>query len=148
MGRFVSFGAGLGFWLGASWLFRLPRFHDHLSGPSLIAGYSLIAVGCLSLFFSLQGLAARRLPGILVYLGKISYGLYVFHMLVLQVTAPLMRNLAQHYFLDFGGLTPFFTLYALALGATGLLSIVSYKYLETPFLVLKKRFTFIPSRAI
>jgi peptidoglycan/LPS O-acetylase OafA/YrhL len=69
-------------------------------------------------------------------------------MLVLEATFLLMQKLAHHYSYALGGVIPFLILYALAFAGTTVISMISYKYLEKPFLVLKRSFTFIPSRAI
>ena len=85
---------------------------------------------------SLFGAPQSLLPKQLIYLGKISYGLYVFHVPI--------RELVRHLF---GGMRhstlfqPFLTM-ALTIGIAAL----SYKYFEKPFLRMKERFEFVPSR--
>ena len=76
---------------------------------------------------------------LLKYLGKISYGIYVFHIFAVRVIdyvlkhygdSPLtQRNPMFHFFFPFGA-----TLLAI------LLSAVSYEFLEKPFLKLKTKF--------
>lgn len=134
--------------MAASWLFRLERFGSHLPGSILVTGYSLIGIGCLLLFVSLLGIAPGRLPKTLVYLGKISYGLYVFHIFSLELVYLLLRRFADNFAFVYGAFALFVVTYVLALAATIVFAILSYRYFETPFLVLKKRFTFIQSRAI
>jgi peptidoglycan/LPS O-acetylase OafA/YrhL len=77
----------------------------------------------------------------LIYLGQISYGLYVYHELSL---------LLSHYAL--GGYTNRAWGYALywvvAVLLTILMAAVSYQLVERPFLKLKKRFTLVASRPI
>jgi peptidoglycan/LPS O-acetylase OafA/YrhL len=69
---------------------------------------------------------------ILVYLGRISYGLYVFHF-------PVIYGVRE----GFGLRWPLRLL--LTLGLTVALAAYSYRFLEQPFLRLKQRFTYVRS---
>lgn len=75
----------------------------------------------------------------LVYLGRISYSLYVFHVLGLMITDYTIRhedtNLPHYLFRN-----------AVAFAITVAFAAVSYRWLEMPFLNLKQRFTHILSR--
>jgi peptidoglycan/LPS O-acetylase OafA/YrhL len=82
---------------------------------------------------------ARRILGCppLRYLGKISYGFYVYHLAALYAAEKLLGLVSD-------GSRP-------AVFAAGLLLTVgaaslSYAILERPFLLLKERFAFVPSR--
>lgn len=143
--RWSAFCAGLGLWLAASCLFRLPRFHDHLPGVVLVSGYSLIAAGCVLLFLSVLG-ASGRLPRPLIYLGRISYGLYVFHWLFLELVYIAPNIQAGEFVAPHNSLGSFATKFVLALAGTVLAATLSYRQFEMPFLKLKKRFTWVPSR--
>ena len=76
---------------------------------------------------------------LLLYLGKISYGLYVLHEFAHFCAARLIRAstpmavLAQ----SIAGLT-----------LTVLLAAASYRWLESPFLRLKERFAHVQSRPV
>jgi hypothetical protein len=74
-----------------------------------------------------------------VYLGRISYGLYVFHVLGLMIS---------DYAIPHQGASLGRFLYRDAVGfaITVALSAISFRWLETPFLNLKQRFTHILSR--
>lgn len=78
----------------------------------------------------------------LVYLGKISYGLYVFHLMAtrIAVLAFVYFSINQNYFTSWR----FFS----GLVITILIAIVSYQLLEKPFLKMKDRFAFIRSKPI
>ncbi|HTZ56917.1 MAG TPA: acyltransferase [Acidobacteriaceae bacterium] len=111
-----------------------------------IAPRYLIALpGCLCLFFSLLPLAGGGLQKPLIYLGKISYGLYVFHVLWLGVARDLLRHAVAGHVSPLGSQL---LAMALALPATVVTSVISYRYLESPFLRLKRRFTVIRSRPV
>jgi peptidoglycan/LPS O-acetylase OafA/YrhL len=93
-------------------------------------GYLFFDVGAVSLFLGIYG---ARLPSFcrpLVYLGKLSYGLYVFHFLAL---------------LALGLYHPKY-MYVPALVATFACAVVSYYCLEMPFLKLKRRFVYVKNR--
>jgi peptidoglycan/LPS O-acetylase OafA/YrhL len=109
-----------------------------------IAPRYLIALpGCLCLFFSLLQLTAGKLQQPFIYLGKISYGLYVFHVAWLG----LFRDLIAH-FLGSHPLASQVAAMALAFPATLATGMLSYRYLESPFLRFKKRFTVVRSRPL
>jgi peptidoglycan/LPS O-acetylase OafA/YrhL len=145
--RGTVFGSGFLLWLAASWLFRLNRFHDRLPGGVLLVEYSLIAAGCILLFLSLLG-ASKRLPKFIIYLGKISYGLYVYHWLFLELVYVVPHTSAGEFIAPHNSIASFVAKYLLSLAATVLIAVFSYRYFERPFLELKKRFTFVVSRTI
>ncbi len=111
-----------------------------------IAPRFLIALaGCLCLFFSFVGSPAGRLQRPFIYLGKISYGLYVFHILWLGVVRNGMKYLVGDHLRPFASES---LIMAIALPATIVTAALSYRYLESPFLRLKKRFTIVRSRPV
>ena len=103
----------------------------------IYAGYLLAAAGCTLIMLAIIGIP--RVPVWLRYLGKISYGLYVFHLGVILFARWLWSKLMT------GPPNPFvidpFSL-ALCIG----LAALSYHFLESPFLRLKERFAFVRSR--
>jgi peptidoglycan/LPS O-acetylase OafA/YrhL len=107
----------------------------------------LIALlGCLCLFFSLLDVPADRLQRPFISLGKISYGLYVYHVLCLAGSRLLVGRFEARSQLD--PVTAELVAMALALPTTVAMAVLSYRYLETPFLRFKKRFTVIRSRPV
>ena len=72
---------------------------------------------------------------ILNYLGKISYGIYMYHWVVIMFIATTLSAYIKINYLPWN-----IILYALSLSITLLLSAVSYHTLESYFLNLKKKF--------
>src|ERR1700677_3780563 len=117
--------------------------------PSLAHDFAHIAprflvalVGCLCLFFSLLPLTAGRVQKPFIYLGKISYGLYVYHVPWLGAARHILELFA-------GNLSPLASqlcTMAIALPGAIVTGMLSYHYLESPFLRFKKRYTMVRSR--
>jgi len=77
----------------------------------------------------------------LEYLGKISYGLYVYHYLCIMIAEKVLQaNGVDHLYMLLREI--------MAFGLTVLMAAVSYAVLEKPFLNLKRRFTYIRSRPV
>ncbi len=98
--------------------------------------FALAGVGAATLFLGFLGMPCPEFARPLVTLGKISYGLYVYDPACLFATSKLLHTRK-----------PVATS-VLALTMTVAVAYVSYRWLETPFLRLKKRFTSVRSRAI
>jgi len=116
---------------------------------SLMATYPLIGIGTsLILFAVMQGnlwpLSYLFKTKILGYLGKISYGLYVYHLVCIWLAYQITNALVPPDRL----LVYPLTVLLLGLLITVLISMLSYQFVERPFLRLKERFTFIKSRPV
>jgi peptidoglycan/LPS O-acetylase OafA/YrhL len=135
------------------WLIAFLKFGVEADNPhpanalgSLI-GWAFVLGGTVLLFLSLLGTSSKYLPKAAIYLGRISYGLYIFHAFVLFLVFHVWKVRLTHlsvalrlsYWRDALG-----TIIALTL--TILVAMLSYHFFEKPFLRLKKRFTFVPSR--
>jgi peptidoglycan/LPS O-acetylase OafA/YrhL len=115
--------------------------------PSVMGGmigYPLMSLGGAAIFLSVLGAAedgaAFLKNSALVYLGKISYGLYAFHILAERLTDYLLHGHHQRH----GWALSWFC----ALVITFALALASFRWLESPFLRLKRKsFTYIPSGA-
>jgi peptidoglycan/LPS O-acetylase OafA/YrhL len=110
----------------------------------LMLGWPLAALACggilLSVLGSTDAFTAPLRSGPLVYLGRISYGLYVFHELVLKLDDRLFPDYT---------VSPSQMLAHWVFGLAGsiVLAAASYRWIELPFLRLKrKRFTVVASR--
>jgi peptidoglycan/LPS O-acetylase OafA/YrhL len=124
--RVMLFTVGVGLWLLASVTFGLAPLNSML--------YPLIVAGSVLMFLSATGAVAMRQP-VLVSLGRMSYGLYVFHMVGLAAAGSVFPASSVSKALT-------------GLVITVMLATASYRWLETPFLRLKRRFTYVDSRPV
>ena len=127
-------------------VFILPN--NDVTGWGLMLTYPLIGFGMSLVIFSAiqqkQGLFSKFISNkVFVYLGKISYGLYVFHFGVFGLTVTLISKWIGVQQLPFPRYTVPVLLVSLLL--TILFSAISYSLLEKPFLKLKERFSLISS---
>jgi peptidoglycan/LPS O-acetylase OafA/YrhL len=145
--RALSLIAGIGCWFVASVYLGVQADTPHSTVVQSPAGWALVLAGTLLLFLSLLGTPARWLPPWIVYLGRISYGLYLFHeliyFLILDLGKPRLTRLSEALHLASwrGAIGT-----GLSFGVTVLIAHLSYQFYERPFLRWKRRFTFVPSR--
>jgi peptidoglycan/LPS O-acetylase OafA/YrhL len=149
--RLAIFVVGITCWLITSGVFLIKRPGANPSLTSMISGYETAAFGSVLIFISVLGMRADILPRAFIYLGKISYGLYVFHETGFMVADNIEK--VERRLFPFANAAHFRTsLFAInkstALVATVALAMLSYRFLEAPFLNLKKKFTFVQSRGV
>jgi peptidoglycan/LPS O-acetylase OafA/YrhL len=96
--------------------------------------------GCVVIFLAVLGMS--KVCGSFIYLGKISYGLYVFHSGMLQISMWLTRplGLASH------SAANVFLVHGIALLLCILVANLSYRHFERLFMKLKERHAVILSR--
>jgi peptidoglycan/LPS O-acetylase OafA/YrhL len=110
-----------------------------------IVGKPLAAFASAGILVCFLGVRNYAICNSLVqYFGKISYGLYVIHMSALICVAHVLKESASRYETIGGRIE----IAAPALAITIAGAWISYKWLETPFLRLKERFTHIHSRPV
>jgi peptidoglycan/LPS O-acetylase OafA/YrhL len=112
---------------------------ESLQWVPTLAGFPSVAASCTLILIAVLGVSFH-LPRWLVYLGKISYALYVYHALGM---VPADQPMPTH--------THFRQLVlreTISLAAAGSLASASYTLLEKPFLRIKKRFQLIGSRPV
>jgi peptidoglycan/LPS O-acetylase OafA/YrhL len=112
---------------------------DPLTTLRILAGYPVVALGAASLLLGVLSSAKALSKSVLVYLGKISYGLYVYHVLGLMVSDYAVPHADT-------GLGRYLVRDAIALSLTIVFAAASFRWLETPFLGVKQRFTHVLSR--
>ena len=132
---------------GTAWVIvgQFCRLLDPDAKPiGVMIGYPLMSLGGVAIFLSVFGAAQDGAAFLknsgLVYLGNIAYGLYAYHYLGLRLSGYIF--VTRHDDLR----TQTFYLFC-GLAITFLLAVASFKWLETPFLRLKQRFTHVPSGA-
>lgn len=132
--------------LCAMLLFAIADFQFHFTAPRSSIADGMLSLNCgwlgiVLLFYSLLGAPQDGLKftaaSVLAYLGRISYGAYVFHIAAL--------DLVRYLFVKYAGRPATELTFALALLLTLVAAATSYRWYETPFLALKRRFTHIQS---
>lgn len=95
--------------------------------------YPSMTIWCAAVLIAVLGWRSptNRAFAWLVYLGKISFGLYVFHLAIIWGLEELTDNL--------------FVIIPLSFAATVVAAAISYRYLELPFLRIKEKFSIITS---
>jgi peptidoglycan/LPS O-acetylase OafA/YrhL len=112
---------------------------DPITTARIMAGYPVVAIGAVAMLIGVLSSASALSKSVLVYLGKISYGLYVYHVLGLMTSdyiVPAAEATLPRYMLRVG----------IALTLTVTFAAASFRWLESPFLGLKQRFTHVLSR--
>jgi peptidoglycan/LPS O-acetylase OafA/YrhL len=130
---------GITTWI-ATYAFSVSSSPPKFSTWKLAMGHPLTAVASVAILLSAMGSQHPFLRNkLLLYLGKISYGLYVVHEFAHFCAARLIR-----------ASTPMAVLAQsiIGLALTVLLAAASYRWLESPFLRLKERFAHVQSRPV
>ena len=129
---------GLGmFWFLGTFPFSAKFFTAPLWSYPIAAVASVLCI--LALVSAPQRLAFPLPLRALSYLGKISYGLYVFHFPAILLSHTILPEVAQDKWLWVHRIT-------LAAVTTLVAAMISYECLEKPFLKLKRRFSYVESR--
>ena len=104
-------------------------------------GFGAGLIGVTLIFYALLGAPTDGMrfetSKVLLFLGRISYGLYVFHYALLEAAKLLL--------IRFTGACPPIAVAALALPVTVLFAWASYRWFELPFLRVKRRFAHVDS---
>ena len=126
----------------ADFLFYAASTPVHATAIRTPPGFALAMLGTVLIFLSALGAALPTVASSLIYLGKISFGLYIFHLACIHLAIHVARSFfhLQHNFLA--------VVWGLGLPLTILVAAASYHYIERPFLRLKERFTVVRSRSV
>ncbi len=150
--RLAIIGAGAASWMLATYGFHV-RFHA-LPFPGVghvIFGYQAALIGTLLILLGTLGVKASLVPGWAIYLGRISFGLYVFHDFFLFLSEQFtighlitlgIRSYPLRIVLS-GGIDSLLPLLFTIATAS-----LSYRFFESKFLKLKKRYTVIQNQPI
>jgi peptidoglycan/LPS O-acetylase OafA/YrhL len=144
----IAFGIILAVLLAASY-FQIKG--DPLTVSRVMLGYPVASIGAAAIFLATlrPSAASATKPSTasspawgtkaLIYLGQISYGLYVFHVIGLMTSDYTVAHQGS-------SLGRYLFRVAVAFAVTVVLAALSYRYLETPFLKVKLRFRQVQSR--
>jgi peptidoglycan/LPS O-acetylase OafA/YrhL len=114
--------------------FRVPSFIDN---EIVSAATVVIIIGQITGKNKLVNLENK----VCDFIGKISYGIYVIHPLLIFFMAKLIGNLSDK------GFWSYIFVYTVVSGVTITMAYLSYNYFEKPFLKIKQKFTVIKSSA-
>jgi peptidoglycan/LPS O-acetylase OafA/YrhL len=143
--RALIFAAAASLWIFAVIGLGVKSYDAHTTVAGGLMGWLMVLAGSVLFFLSALGTPERFVPRWLTYLGRISFGLYMFHSLLFHLvfdvgfkryhaSLPVPENMLPYI----GTL--------LVLLLTILVASISYAFFEKPFLKLKNRFTFVRSR--
>ena len=148
--RLLMFILGVVCWLVASIICEINADAPHLAtiGQS-VSGWILILIGVMLMFFSLLGISSKYLPNPLIYLGRISFGMYIVHITIYWIIYRIFKD-ELVLLSDKMGLANWKNELGLVLAfmITVSFATLSYHFFEKPFLKLKNRFTLVPSREL
>ena len=138
--RWALIALGLLTWLAASAYSGSGMVGHSVSPWKLLVTRPCIALASMLILVAVLGSSQNLFANRgLIYLGKISYGLYVIHEFGRFLAAYLIHAHSVSTDAAQGGL---------ALCFTFILAAMSYRWLETPFLRLKDRFSHVSSRPV
>lgn len=112
---------------------------DPLTTGRILIGYPVVALGGVALLVAVLSPVKMLHKSALVYLGKISYGLYVYHVLGLMLSDYMVPNAEA-------SLARYSVRVAMAFAITVTCAAASFRWVESPFLNLKQRFAHVLSR--
>jgi peptidoglycan/LPS O-acetylase OafA/YrhL len=137
--RVALLSLGLVSWI-AVYGFSVLYHPDPANQWRSVLGHPVTALASVAILLSVLGSQHAFLKNKqLLYLGKISYGLYVIHEFAHFCAIRLVHASTPREVLAQS---------AVGLGLTILLAAASYRWLESPFLKLKERFAHVQSRPV
>lgn len=131
--------------IGLAGLAVLARGFGTYDRRVMIIGYPLLALFfATTISFAVDGRLPPRLArvlssGALPSCGRVSYAMYIFHWPIIALAAPSLERLTSRLSVAAGAALNLAVVVVGTLVTYGL-AVVSYKYVESPFLKLKERF--------
>ncbi len=120
---------------------RFATYHATYSGSwSLVGRYLIATIGATLILIAFLGIPQKLLPAWMIYLGRISFGLYAFQLFPRDFTNNFVTN---------PGINPVsfeFLRICFAFAATVALAALSFRFIESPFIRLRKRHAIIASQ--
>ena len=139
--------AAVALWLIAFTMFGIKADDPRSTVGQCFVGWPLVLAGAGLFLVSLLGTPNRFLPRPFIYLGRISYGLYLIHIFFFYMVFVVWRPWLTQV-MEGAGIGPWRDTIApiLAFALTVSLASLSYHWFELPFLRLKRKFSFVPAR--
>ncbi len=120
-----------------------PLNNETVNGLGTLVGRPLVAIFSIFLLVGFIGIRSYYLcNSAVLFLGKISYGLYVVHSLGLKLASKMLPATLGD------GIVRYVLHACIGLVVTFVIAFLSYRYLESPFLRMKARFAHVGSRPI
>jgi peptidoglycan/LPS O-acetylase OafA/YrhL len=146
--RVVAFAVAAALWVLPVIVFDVKSYDGHPTVAGALIGWSMVLGGTVAFFLAALGTPQRWVPNWLVYLGRISFGLYMFHSFLFHCVfswrPQMLPDFVSAVHLPAVAAPVIGTVVVLALSIA--LASLSYRFFERPFLRLKERFTFVRSR--
>jgi peptidoglycan/LPS O-acetylase OafA/YrhL len=143
LGRSALAGFSLSVWCITAAYAQLNEQTEVAPVLGTLIGRPLVALAAAGLLIAAIGAPAAGAKiltnSVLNYLGRISYGLYVYHAAGLLIAGHLVRKNSIRGFTAFA---------LLGMLLTVMFSMISYRWLESPFLRIKERFALVRSRPV
>ena len=137
--RAALLAAGIATFYVANLVFNAFIYAQQASITHTYPGYVIAGLGVISILLATLGSRSGEADS-LKYLGKISYGPYVYHLPAIL----LATVIGQHFLRSWVSVVTF----AISIPLTLLLAWASYKYFEVPFLKLKRNFEVVRTRVL
>jgi peptidoglycan/LPS O-acetylase OafA/YrhL len=139
--RCIMIASGLVIFFLATFYFKIVHVYmERSSIECTYPGYLLTGFGTLLILIGFLGSSMLGGSSQLRYLGRISYGLYIYHLPCILLSLQLGRILFKSHISIIG--------FVVGFPLTVAVSAFSYRYFETPFLRFKERFEIVKSRAV
>jgi len=146
--RALAFLVAAALWIIPVMAFDVKSYDGHPTVAGALIGWSMVLAGSVLFFLAAFGISERYIPRWLVYLGRISFGLYMFHSFLFHAVFNLrpqwLSSATSSLHLPPIAAPVVGTALVLALSIA--CAMASYRFFERPFLQLKERFTFVRSR--
>jgi peptidoglycan/LPS O-acetylase OafA/YrhL len=144
--RAILILTGLALLITAQLVFQ-AQYTSNVGNFYLVApGYLCVNAGCVLMFLGFLGEARLGASKLLVYLGKISFGLYVFHWMMWRVSLRVVQHMLSLHPLKMPLANALEVLLAFVL--TVGMAALSYRFFESPILRYKNHFEYIKTRSI